>query len=122
MEDKNLHCSMVKHQTLLHRLKIDENSCRPHYVFFCFRYIIVKFSHYGIGLSHSFSRGGNRIQKISYFVLLFSLISTSLIPYMIKTFSAQFPDAFVKARLCVLQRYTLLSFHQKVSTLSLFVY
>ena len=42
-----------------------------------YRYIIIRFSHYGMGLSHSFLLGGtkHKLLKLTYFTFLLSYIS-----------------------------------------------
>ena len=70
------------------------------------RYIIIKYSHYSLGLSHSFSQRGNNkwILKVSYFIFLFTYMSSSLIPNFIKSYREGYLDNFVKGRICLLKR------------------
>ena len=76
------------------------------------RYIIIKFSHYGLGLSNSFSKTGNRdwILKVTFFVFLFSYISFPVLSVLIKSYRGDFFESTVNGRICLLIRYCKLIF------------
>ena len=71
----------------------------------CFRYVLVRFSHYGSGLSHGFSNGKRNLLKLAYFLFLFSYISISFVPRMIKIYNGDYVENLVKGRACLQQRF-----------------
>ena len=72
-----------------------------------FRYIIIKFSHYGLGLSNSFSdRGTNHwILRVSYFTILLSYTIAGSINHIVKSYEEEMMEHIVKGRICLLLRF-----------------
>ena len=72
-----------------------------------YRYIIIKYAHYGLGLSNGFSQGGTRywILKATYFILLLSYISIALTPHLIKSYKGDLLEDHVKGRICSMKRW-----------------
>jgi hypothetical protein len=71
------------------------------------RYIIIQFTHYGLGLSNGFSKGGtkNWILKVTYFMFLFTYMSFVLLPQLIKSYKGDLLEESVKGRMCLLKRF-----------------
>ena len=71
-----------------------------------FRYIIIQFSHYGLGLSHSFSSGGTKqwTLKFTYFTLLLFYTGAACFNNIIKTYDVGMMKHIVKGRICLLLR------------------
>ena len=65
---------------------------------FLFRYIIIKFSHYGLGLSNSFSNGGRRpwFFKSTYFIFLLTYMGVSFFNLHIKSYKTSLMENIVK--------------------------
>ena len=74
-----------------------------------FRYIIIKFSHYGLGLSNSFSdRGINHwILRVSYFAILLSYTIAGSVNHIVKSYKEEMMENIVKGRICLLLRFWL---------------
>ena len=72
-----------------------------------FRYIIIKFSHYSLGLSNSFSgRGTNHwILRVSYFAILLSFIIAGSVNHIVKSYKEEMMEHIVKGRICLLLRF-----------------
>ena len=73
----------------------------------CFRYVIIKFSHYSQGLSNSFSRAGIKDWMLSftYFTSLFGLASAATINMVFKSSNVSKMEHIVKGRICLLLRF-----------------
>ena len=72
-----------------------------------FRYILIKFSHYGLGLSNSFSHGGRRpwFLKSTYFIFLLTYMGVSFFNLHIKSYKMSLMENIVKGRVCLLMRF-----------------
>ena len=70
-----------------------------------FRYIIVSFCHYGLGLSNSFSTGGTRhwILRVSYTTVLMAFVVKCMMKCLV-TIYKQGMQVFVQGRICLLLR------------------
>ena len=74
-----------------------------------FRSIIIQFSHYGIGLSNSFSNGGTKhwILRVSYFAILLSFVSMGSGNVIVKSYKEEMMEHIVKGRICLLLRFVI---------------
>ena len=72
-----------------------------------FRYIIVRFSHYGLGLSNSFSMGGMKhwVLRFTYFTLLLTYIGIACFNNVVKSYKEEMMKNVVKGRICLLLRF-----------------
>ena len=70
-----------------------------------FRYIIVRFCHYGLGLSNSFSTGGTQhwVLRVSYITVLLAFVIKAMVNNVVTTYK-QGMESFVKGRICLLLR------------------
>ena len=93
------------HMLYLYRMLINQ-AIKVFLLNLIFRYIIIRFSHYGQGLSHSFSHGGTnqRVLKITYFTFLLSYMVISFLPRCLKSFKGDGMERIVKGRICLLLR------------------
>ena len=75
------------HMLYLYRMLISQ-TMKVFVLNLIYRYIIIRFSHYSQGLSHSFSHGGtnHRLLKITYFTFLLSYMVISSVPRCLKSF------------------------------------
>ena len=79
-----------------------------------FRYIIIRFSHYGMGLSHSFSHGGtkHRVLKFTYFTFLLTYTAVGFFNACIKSYREEMMENIVKGRICMFLRCVYCQFKQ----------
>ena len=76
---------------------------------FLLRYIIIQFSHYGLGLSKSFMEGGtkNWFLKATYFIILLTYMSIAFFPHLIRYFRGAYIENITKGRICLLKRFVI---------------
>ena len=93
----------------LYRMVIGQ-SFKVFFLNLIYRYIIIRFSHYGLGLSHSFSQGGtkHRVLKFTYFTFLFSYVGIAAFNNCIKSYKEEMMENIVKGRICLLLRFVML--------------
>ena len=93
------------HRLYLYRMLIGQGM-KVFFLNLIYRYIIIRFSHYGQGLSHSISHGGtnHRVLKITYFTFLLSYMVISFLPRCLKSFKGDGMERIVKGRICLLLR------------------
>ena len=93
------------HRLYLYRMLIGQG-LKVFFLNLIYRYIIIRFSHYGMGLSHSFSHGGTKqkVLKITYFTFLSSYITVGLFNAYIKSYREEMMENIVKGRICLLLR------------------
>ena len=105
------------HRLYLYRMLIGQG-LKVFFLNLIYRYIIIRFSHYGMGLSHSFSHGGTKqkVLKITYFTFLSSYITVGLFNAYIKSYREEMMENIVKGRICLLLRFV--SFSNKYLILS----
>ena len=72
-----------------------------------FRYIIIQFSHYGLGLSYSFANAGIKhwVLRFTYFTLLFTYVGVSSFNVVFKSYQVEMMEKIVKGRICLLMRF-----------------
>ena len=85
----------------LYRLAILQATKVP-FLNLLFRYIVIEFSHYGLGLSKSFSRTGmtHWVFRFIYFTGLFFYAGSAFTNHALKSFQGM--EKTVKGRICLL--------------------
>ena len=101
------------HRLYLYRMLIGQGM-KVFFLNLIYRYIIIRFSHYGMGLSHSFSHGGtkHRVLKFTYFTFLLTYTAVGFFNACIKSYREEMMENIVKGRICMFLRCVYCQFKQ----------